>query len=73
MPGKQAKILTADQIDDLLFFAETTRHPLRNRVIVLLSVKAGLRAAEIANLTWDMILDPSENSASFKQVLIDGE
>lgn len=57
MPGKQAKILTAEHIDDLLFFAETTRHPLRNRVIVLLSVKAGLRAAEISNLTWDMVLD----------------
>jgi integrase len=28
-------------------------------VIVLLSVKAGLRAAEIANLTWEMVLDPS--------------
>ena len=27
-------------------------------VIVLLSVKAGLRAGEIANLTWEMILDP---------------
>ena len=50
MPGKQAKILAADQIDDLLLFAETTRYPLRDRVIVLLSVKAGLRAAEIDNL-----------------------
>lgn len=59
MPGKQAKILTAGHINDLLFFADTTRHPLRNRVIVLLSVKAGLRAAEISNLIWDMILDPS--------------
>src|ERR1700742_645552 len=59
MPGKQAKILAADQIDNLLLFAETTRYPLRDRVIVLLSVKAGLRAAEIANLTWDMVLDPS--------------
>jgi integrase len=57
MPGKQAKILTTEHIDDLLFFAETTRHPLRNRVMVLLSVKAGLRAAEIANLTWDMVMD----------------
>jgi hypothetical protein len=28
-------------------------------VIVLVSVKAGLRAAEIANLTWDMVLDPN--------------
>jgi integrase len=58
MPGKQAKILSADHIDELLFFAETTRYPDRDRVIVLLSVKAGLRAAEIANLTWEMIIDP---------------
>ena len=28
-------------------------------MIVLLSVKAGLRAAEIAKLSWDMVLDPS--------------
>jgi integrase/recombinase XerD len=58
MSGKQAKNLAANHIDDLLLFAETTRYPLRDRVIVLLSVKAGLRAAEIANLTWDMVLDP---------------
>lgn len=30
---------------------------MRNRVIVLLSAKAGLRAGEIANLTWDMVVD----------------
>jgi integrase len=59
MPGKQAKILASDHIDNLLLFAETTRYPLRDRVIVLLSVKAGLRAAEIANLTWEMVLDPN--------------
>src|SRR5271155_3968204 len=58
MSGKQAKILAANHIDDLLLFAETTRYPIRDRVIVLLSVKAGLRAAGIANLTWDMVLDP---------------
>jgi integrase len=58
MSGKQAKILAANQIDTLLLYAETTRYPLRDRVIVLLSVKAGLRAAEITNLTWDMVLDP---------------
>ena len=58
MSGKQAKILAAHQIDDLLLYAETTRYPVRDRVIVLLSLKAGLRAAEIANLTWEMVLDP---------------
>jgi integrase len=32
---------------------------LRNKVIVLLSAKAGLRAGEIAHLTWDMVTDPT--------------
>jgi integrase/recombinase XerD len=59
MAGKQAKTLSTDHIDDLLFFAERSRHPLRNRLIVLFSVRAGLRAAEIAKLTWAMVLGPS--------------
>ena len=59
MPGKQAKILSAGDVNDLLVFASCTRHPLRNRVIVLLAAKAGLRAGEIANLTWNMVLDPT--------------
>ena len=58
MPGRQAKILSKDSCDNLLVFASTTRHPLRDRLIVLLSIKAGLRAAEIANLTWEMVLTP---------------
>jgi integrase len=59
MRGKQAKILSNDNLDDLLLFAETSRHPLRNKLLVLLSVKAGLRAAEIAHLTWAMVTDPT--------------
>jgi len=58
MPGKQAKILSEDDLQDLLAYAAATRNPLRNRVIVLLSAKAGLRAGEIASLTWDMMLEP---------------
>jgi integrase len=57
MLGKQAKILSQFDVKDLLTFADCTRHPIRNRVIVLLSAKAGLRAGEIANLTWDMVVD----------------
>jgi integrase/recombinase XerD len=59
MPGKQAKVLSKDDLQDLLVYASATRNPLRNRVIVLLSAKAGLRAGEIANLTWDMVVEPN--------------
>lgn len=55
--GKQAKILTKKQIDQLIWYVGTLRHPLRNEVIVMLSVKAGLRAKEIASLTWAMVTD----------------
>ncbi|MFY9836236.1 MAG: site-specific integrase [Xanthobacteraceae bacterium] len=59
MRGKQAKILSEDNLEDLLLVAETSRHPLRNKVIVLLSAKAGLRAGEIARLTWAMMTEPA--------------
>lgn len=45
--GKQAKILSKGQVDAVLGYLTKTRHPFRNRVIFLLSVKAGLRAKEI--------------------------
>src|SRR5215472_7951055 len=64
MIGKRAKILGPAHVEDLLFFAQHTRHPVRNRVIVLLSVKAGLRAAEIAHLIWEMVIDPSGEIAT---------
>jgi integrase len=59
MAGKQAKILSEPNIGDLLLYAETTRQPARNKVMVLLSAKAGLRAGEIAHLTWEMVTDPT--------------
>ena len=53
--GKQAKVLSRAQVEAALGYVAKTRHPHRNRVIVLLSAKAGLRAKEIASLTWDMV------------------
>src|SRR6202142_2112391 len=64
MIGKRANILAQGHVEDLLFFAQHTRHPIRNQVIVLLSLKAGLRAAEIANLAWDMVVDPTSEIAT---------
>jgi integrase/recombinase XerD len=41
----------------ILHHLETTRYPWRDRVMFLLSLKAGLRAKEIAALTWGMVTD----------------
>jgi integrase len=62
--GKQAKILSGGDVNDLLVFASCTRHPFRNRAIVLLAAKAGMRAVEIANLTWDMVVAPTGDVGS---------
>jgi len=59
MPGKQAKLLSDSQITACLEALQTRRHPLRNITMLLLSTKAGLRAGEIAGLTWPMVSDSS--------------
>jgi integrase len=59
--GKQAKTLTDAQIARMLREVEHSRYPLRDRVMVLLSVRAGLRAKEIALATWGMVLDADCN------------
>lgn len=52
--GKQAKTLSRGQTDAMMAYLASTRHAKRNRLIFLLSAKAGLRAKEIAKLTWRM-------------------
>lgn len=59
MRKQPAKVLGQAELLRLLGAVPTTRHPHRNRVMILLSFRAGLRACEIAGLTWGMILSPS--------------
>ena len=68
--GKQAKTLSKGQIDAMLAYLSTTRHPERNRLIFLLSVKAGLRAKEIARLNWLMTND-SQGEIGWNIYLLD--
>lgn len=57
MAGKQAKTLCDADLKRVLACVRQKRYAARDRVIVLLSVKAGLRACEIAGLTWAMVTD----------------
>jgi integrase/recombinase XerD len=61
--GKQAKILTPKQEMAVLNHLASTRYPERDRVMFLLSVKAGMRAIEISGLTWSMATDAEGNVA----------
>lgn len=58
MPGRQAKVITTDMERRLIARVKRSRTPVRDQVLVLLSLKAGLRACEIAGLDWDMVLGP---------------
>ena len=64
MAGRHAKTLTKQQLVAALRRAAHSRYPERDRVMVLLSVKAGLRAGEIAKLTWPMVVDAQGRVAS---------
>ncbi|SHF08783.1 integrase/recombinase XerD [Kaistia soli DSM 19436] len=57
MIGQTAKVLGGADIRRALRHASRRRDAQRSAVIILLSVKAGLRACEIARLTWRMVTD----------------
>jgi integrase/recombinase XerD len=57
MPGKQAQRITPPMLRRMLRYASQTSFPARDRAMILLSVKAGLRACEIARLEWSMVID----------------
>jgi transposase-like protein len=53
--GRQtSQILSDNDLSQVLAILQTTRHPIRNRCLVPLSAKAGLRAAEIARLKREL-------------------
>jgi len=55
--GKQAKIISDKQVRAVLAELDTRRYPLRDRLIFMFSLKAGMRAKEIASVTWRMVVD----------------
>jgi integrase/recombinase XerD len=66
-----AKTVLPAEVDLLLQYTEKRRYAERNRVIVLLSFKAGLRACEIAGLKWEMVLG-SDRAVGDQIVLAQG-
>jgi integrase len=54
---KQAKTLSERQIDTTVSVLSRSKRPFRDVVAFLLSVRAGLRAKEIAEATWLMVTD----------------
>ena len=60
-PLRTAAILNERQLYALLAWLDTRKHADRNRLIVLLSFKSGLRAKEIASLKWSMAMNPDGN------------
>lgn len=56
--GTSARILAPASVRRLHASVTNSRYRIRNRTIILLSFRAGLRACEIAGLDWTMVLQP---------------
>src|SRR4051812_38775722 len=65
MKGRPAKVLGPGDVRRILYATRRHRYAERDYLIVLLSVKAGLRAGEIAALTWSMVTDPAGDVSWF--------
>ncbi len=64
---KQARVLTQAEIKRLLRVVSTTKHAARNRLVVMLSYLAGLRACEISALkVGDVITELADGSWEVK-------
>jgi integrase len=62
--GRQAKTLQRHELRQLLSFVDTeTRHPTRNKVVVMLSFLCALRAKEVVSVRWSMTTDATGNIA----------
>lgn len=64
MHRQPAKVLRLADVRLLLRHVSRHQHYQRSQTIILLSFKAGLRACEIAGLTWQMVLGPDGRVAS---------
>ena len=62
--SQPAKVLAPPDVRRLCARARRGRYAVRNQLMVLLSYKAGLRACEIAGLTWAMVLTPKRSIAT---------
>jgi len=56
-PAKQAKVLSKAQVDALIAHMTRSRNTARNTLLIHLTVKAGMRASEIAGLQGLMVVN----------------
>lgn len=62
--GTSAKVLAPQDYARVLRHVSQRGAAQRNKCIILLSFKAGLRACEIAGLTWEMVTGPDGRMAT---------
>ena len=65
MNGQPAKVIRPTDVRRAISLVARGRHGTRNKTMILLSVKDGLRAGEIAKLSWAMVTDAQGDIGEF--------
>jgi integrase/recombinase XerD len=68
MQGQQARTVSPTQERTILEYLHTTRYPSRDRVMLLLSIKAGFRVKEMASLARAMVTNTQGQIAEMMHV-----
>ncbi len=68
MPRQRARVLVPEDVRRLSAHVVHRRYPERDAVIILLSFNAGLRACEIAGLSWTMVLESDGTIAEIASI-----
>lgn len=68
MPRQRARVLVPEDVRRLSAHVVHRRYPERDATIILLSFNAGLRACEIAGLSWTVVLESDGSVAELATI-----
>jgi integrase len=72
MATKRAKIIEDKDFDKVILFIDrTSRYPIRDKLAFMLTVKAGMRATEVALMRWECVVKSDGQVNNYIEIFSD--